>query len=63
MLILWITSILFPEVQTTLKVGKEPIAGGWMLGASNALISQPNIQLYVASVSSENLTCEIICHG
>ena len=51
MLILWITSILFPEVQTTLKVGKEPIAGGWMLGASNALISQPNIQLYVASVS------------
>ena len=52
MKILWITNIVFPEVQAKL-IGIDDFksSGGWMLGAANALISRNEIHLFVASVS------------
>lgn len=54
MKVLWITNILFPEAAAVLTGNKELRAsGGWMLGAAKGLLEQGNIDLYVATVSSE----------
>ena len=52
MKILWITNITFPEAQQLLT-GKGALksSGGWMLGAAEALVKQPDLRLYVASIS------------
>ncbi len=51
--ILWITNILFPEVQGFLT-GKDKLkaSGGWMLAAAEALMQQNDNKLTVASLSS-----------
>ncbi len=53
MRILWITNIVFPEACVLLG-GNGTIkgSGGWILGAAQALVGQPEIQLAVASVST-----------
>ena len=60
MRILWITNIVFPEACALLG-GNGTIkgSGGWILGAAQALVGQPEIQLAVASVSTsvDSLTC------
>lgn len=52
MIVLWITNITFPEAQALLT-GDDQLkgSGGWMLGAAEALLSEPDIILAVASVS------------
>lgn len=54
MQVLWITNIVFPEVYKLLT-GKEMsyASGGWMIGAAEALIQQPDVTLYIASLSNE----------
>ena len=54
MRILWITNILFPEAEQML-VGEGDLraSGGWMLGASNALLENKDLKLFVASVSKK----------
>lgn len=59
MRVLWITNILFPEASAALAGNKElKSSGGWMLGAAKGLLEHGNIDLYVATVSSQvtNLT-------
>ena len=52
MKILWITNILFPEVEQHLTGnGELKASGGWLLGAAEALIQNDGIELVVASVS------------
>lgn len=54
MKVLWITNILFPEAAAQLTGNKElKSSGGWMLGAAKGLLEQGNIDLYVATVSSQ----------
>ena len=54
MKILWITNILFPEAEHLLTGnGELKASGGWMLGAAEALLLQPNIKLTVATVSTK----------
>lgn len=51
---LWITNILFPEVNAKLLGEKDlKSSGGWMLGAANALLQTNNVELFVASVSTK----------
>lgn len=52
--ILWITNILFPEVEDLLT-GKGELegSGGWLLGAANGLLTLSDIKLTVATVSSK----------
>lgn len=61
MKVLWITNILFPEAEGLLTgdINGLKRTGGWMIGAAEALVKQPSIQLYVASVSRRirKLTC------
>lgn len=60
MKILWITNIVFPEALALIKgAGVLKSSGGWMLGASEALVGVPDVELVVATVSKEvkNLTC------
>lgn len=57
MKILWITNILFPEASAALAGNKElKSSGGWMLGAAKGLLEHGNIDLYVATVSSQVTT-------
>lgn len=52
MRVLWITNILLPEALSVLSGDNEiKGSGGWLVGASEALVKKDNIQLYVASVS------------
>ena len=54
MKILWITNILFPEAEKLLTGnGEFKASGGWMLGAAEALLLQPDINLTVATVSTK----------
>ena len=54
MKILWITIKPFPEAEALLSGDNElKSSGGWMLGASNALLREPDVELCVASVSSK----------
>lgn len=54
MKVLWITNILFPEAQSLLSgSGSLKASGGWMLGAADALLLHPGIELYVATVSKQ----------
>lgn len=54
MKVLWITNILFPEAAAVLTGNKElKSSGGWMLGAANQLVSRDDVNLCVASVSSQ----------
>lgn len=59
--ILWISNVLFPEADNLLNGNKSGLktTGGWMIGAAEALINQPNVHLYVASISRRvrKLTC------
>ena len=60
MSILWITNILFPEAMYLLTGnGELSSSGGWLLGASEALLSNNDIRLSVATVSKHvsKLTC------
>lgn len=51
MKVLWITNILFPEVQALLTGGGElKASGGWMLGAADMLVKQTDIHLTIATV-------------
>ena len=60
MKVLWITNIIFPEA-TSLLGGDGQIkgSGGWILGAAQRLVSHPDMQLAVASISTsvQNFTC------
>lgn len=57
MKVLWITNILFPEASAVLTGNKElKSSGGWMLGAAKGLLEHGNIDLYVATVSSQVTT-------
>lgn len=49
--ILWITNILFPEVQLQLCGSCFNSFGGWMIGAAEELIQDSDITLFVATVS------------
>jgi len=50
MKVLWITNIVFPEAMQQLGgLGELRETGGWMLGAAEALVSNPMICLAVAS--------------
>lgn len=52
MKLLWITNILFPEAQLSLThQGDLKASGGWMIGASNSIMSFDNIKLTIATVS------------
>ena len=52
MKILWITNSTFPEANALLSGnGDFKGSGGWMLGAANSLLKNPEIELFVASVS------------
>ena len=52
MKVLWITNILFPEVQAVLTGNKDlKSSGGWMLGAASNLVHNGVLKLYVATVS------------
>jgi glycosyltransferase involved in cell wall biosynthesis len=52
MKVLWITNILFPEALAKFSDdGELKSSGGWMVSAACALTGQPNISLYVATVS------------
>lgn len=54
MKVLWITNIVFPEAQRLLNGNSHFAAsGGWMLGAANALIACPDIQLSVATPTKD----------
>ncbi len=54
MKILWITNIVFPEAQALLKGdGVLKSSGGWMLGAADALVAVPGLELVVATVSKD----------
>lgn len=53
MKVLWITNILFPEAEAILtKRSDFRSSGGWLLGASKALVSNDGVELAVATVSS-----------
>lgn len=51
--VLWIVNILFPEASEILG-RKRPLksSGGWLIGAANALSSNKNVKLVVATPSS-----------
>lgn len=52
MKLLWIVNIVFPEALSLLSRGASLKAtGGWMLGAANALLKHPEIELRIVSVS------------
>ena len=54
MRVLWITNIVFPEALRLLRgAGELRMSGGWLLGAAEALVRQPDIELSVATVSKE----------
>ena len=54
MKVLWITNILFPEVEQILTgSGELKSTGGWMLGMANALINSGKVELFVATVSKK----------
>lgn len=54
MKVLWITNITFPEALSSIS-GLQTLrgSGGWLLGAADALIHQPGVELAVASVSKQ----------
>lgn len=57
MKILWISNVIFPEAQSLLTgKGELKASGGWMLGAADALVRQPEVTLIVASISSDVTT-------
>lgn len=57
MKVLWITNILFPEAASfLLNSGELKSSGGWLLGAAKGLLEHGNIDLYVATVSSQVTT-------
>lgn len=59
--VLWITNILFPEADQLLTgSGELRATGGWMLGAANALLTNDDIHLSVASVSAKVLDLTIL---
>lgn len=52
MKVLWITNILFPEAEEILTGnGVHKSSGGWMIGAAEALLTNIEVELYVATVS------------
>lgn len=52
MRILWITNLLFPEAQQILTgKGELKTTGGWILGASEALLNHGDVDLSVGTVS------------
>ena len=52
--VLWITNILFPEAEHLLTgSGELKSSGGWMLGTANALLSNKEVKLCVASVADK----------
>lgn len=54
MRVLWITNILFPEVEQIITgTGELRATGGWMLGAADALLENKEVKLFVATVSSK----------
>lgn len=54
MKVLWITNILFPEAQAILTENKDlKSSGGWMLGAADQLMRRDDVDLCVATVSSQ----------
>lgn len=54
MKVLWITNIVFPEANMLMgNQSNFKETGGWMLGAAKALTANPEIELSVASLSSE----------
>lgn len=61
MKVLWITNILFPEAAAVLTGNKElKSSGGWMLGAAKGLLEQGEVDLYVATVSSQVKTLTML---
>lgn len=54
MKILWIVNIVFPEALSLITNKNDGLksTGGWMLGAANALLKHPGVDLCVVSVSS-----------
>lgn len=61
MRVLWITNVLFPEAAAVLRGSKEyKSSGGWLLGASSALVNQGEIDLSVATTSKCVRKIEII---
>ena len=57
--VLWIVNIVFPEANALLNKSKDlKSSGGWMIGAANALLEHPEVNLNVASLSPlvEDLT-------
>ena len=53
MKIIWITNITFPEALSLMGVDyNHKGSGGWLLGASNALVAIKNISLTVVSVNN-----------
>ena len=55
MKILWITNIVFPEALGILNGENSALkgTGGWMLGASKALLESGNVVLNVVSPSEQ----------
>ena len=52
MKILWITNNILPEAQQLLSGScSYSTSGGWLLGAAEMLLQQPNVELFVASLS------------
>lgn len=52
MKVLWITNIVLPEAQKLLTgEGALKSSGGWLLGAMESIVNQPNVTLIVASLS------------
>lgn len=52
MKVLWISNIVFPEAISSLTGrGDLKSSGGWMLGAAETLVNQPNVVLAIASPS------------
>ncbi len=53
MKILWITNILFPEARALITGNNNQLSGsgGWMLGASKALVKHGDLTLCIATVS------------
>jgi glycosyltransferase involved in cell wall biosynthesis len=53
MRVLWITNILFPEAEALITRRSDfKSSGGWLLGASEALVRHDEVQLAVATVST-----------
>lgn len=52
--ILWITNIVMPEAESLLgKVDVHKGSGGWLIALSSLLLSNPELELAIASVSSD----------